>query len=320
MEPMKIFVVIPAYNEAKHIVNVIRDIPEKVQEIIVVDDCSQDNTSDIIFASKDERVKLIRHKRNMGVGGAMITGYEYSLAAGADIVVKIDGDGQMDPKEMWKLVAPIKNGRADYSKGFRFHTLKNLKKTPKIRLIGNIALSFLTKITSGYWNVFDPTCGYTAIGREALSRLSLSGLNPGYFFEIDMLIRLNRIQAVVHDVEISHKYENEVSELNPLHASVTFPFLLSKAFIKRILRTYFLIDFNAASLFILFGIPFVLFGIGFGLYHWIKNLMANVLTSTGTVMIAVVPLLIGFQLLLQALVLDTNNMPKTPLQNEDKDI
>lgn len=316
---MKVFVVIPAYNEAEHISEVIKNIPEGVQEIIVVDDCSQDNTPDVVSAIKDERIKFIRHERNTGVGGAMITGYRYALTAGADIVVKIDGDGQMNPKEIWKLVAPIKNGHADYCKGFRFYSIPSLKKMPKIRLIGNIALSFLTKISTGYWNVFDPTSGYTAIHREALSRLSLDLLSQGYFFEIHTLIQLSRIRAVVYDIEISHKYGNEKSELSPLAVFFTFPTALLKALIKRILRAYFFIDFNAVSLFVLFGVPLFLFGVVYGLYHWIKNYTAGILTPTGTVMVAVVPLLLGFQLLLQAIVMDTNSMPKTPLQNQDKD-
>ncbi len=317
---MKIFVVIPAYNEAKHIVDVIKHIPEEVHQIIVVDDCSQDDTFKVISAIKDERVKIIRHERNMGVGGSMVTGYKYALEGGADIVVKIDGDGQMDPKLIPRVISPIVNGSADYSKGFRFHDLKNLKQMPAIRLIGNIILSFLTKVVSGYWNIFDPTSGYTAIHREALSRFSLENLSHGYFFETDMLIHLYKIQAVVCDVQISNKYENEESHLNPLHISITFPRLFLKAFCGRILWRYFVIDFTAVSLFIVLGLPLFLFGIGFGLYHWISNIIANVSTPIGTVMIAVVALFFGFQFLLQALVLDITNMPKIPLQNKDKDI
>ena len=311
---MTIFVVIPIYNESRHISDVLKQIPEEVQQIVVVDDCSEDNSSEIVLSEKDERVKLIRHEKNIGVGGAMVTGYKYSLKAGADIVVKIDGDGQMDPAEIPRVVSPIRNGEADYTKGFRFYNLENIRQMPITRLIGNIILSFLAKITSGYWNIFDPTNGYTAIHRVALSRINLNGLNQGYFFETDMLARLYRIHAVVRDVQISNRYGPEVSNLNPLHVSLKFPYLLAKAFVMRILWRYFVADFTPVSLFILLGFPMFLYGAGFGLYSWVVNAKASIATPLGTIMLAVVPLFFGFQFLLQSLVLDINSVPKDPLQ------
>jgi len=311
---MTIFVVIPIYNESRHISDVLKQIPEEVQQIVVVDDCSEDNSPEVVLAEKDERIKLIRHEKNIGVGGAMVTGYKYSLKAGADIVVKIDGDGQMDPAEIPRVVSPIKNGEADYAKGFRFYSLENIGQMPIIRLIGNIILSFLTKIASGYWNIFDPTNGYTAIHRVALSRINLNGLNQGYFFETDMLARLYRIHAVVRDVQISNRYGPEVSNLNPLHVSLKFPYLLAKAFVMRILWRYFVADFTPVSLFILLGFPMFLYGAGFGLYSWVVNAKASIATPLGTIMLAVVPLFFGFQFLLQSLVLDINSVPKDPLQ------
>ena len=311
---MTIFVVIPVYNESRHISDVLKQIPEEVQQIVVVDDCSEDNSPEVVLAEKDERIKLIRHEKNIGVGGAMVTGYKYSLKAGADIVVKIDGDGQMDPAEIPRVVSPIRNGEADYTKGFRFYSLENIGQMPIIRLIGNIILSFLTKIVSGYWNIFDPTNGYTAIHRVALSRINLNGLNQGYFFETDMLARLYRIHAVVRDVQISNRYGSEVSKLNPLHISLKFPYLLTKAFVKRILWRYFVADFTAVSLFISLGVPLFLFGFGDGLYNWVVHAKAGIATPLGTIMLAVVPLFFGFQFLLQSLVLDINSVPKDPLQ------
>ena len=311
---MTIFVVIPVYNESRHISDVLKQIPEEVQQVVVVDDCSEDNSPEVVLAEKDERIILIRHEKNIGVGGAMVTGYKYSLKAGADIVVKIDGDGQMDPTEIPRVVFPIRNGEADYTKGFRFYNLGNIWQMPIIRLIGNIFLSFLTKITSGYWNIFDPTNGYTAIHRVALSRINLNALNQGYFFETDMLARLYRIHAVVRDVQVSNRYGSEESKLNPLHISLKFPYLLTKAFVKRILWRYIVADFTPVSLFILMGFPMFLYGAGFGLYTWILNAMSHVATPLGTIMVAVVPLFFGFQFLLQSLVLDIGSVPKDPLQ------
>jgi len=315
---MKIFVVIPAHNEANFIKDVIKKVPERVEQIIVVDDCSGDGTSDVVSSLEDDRVRLIKHKINTGVGGAMVSGYKYSLEAGADIIVKIDGDGQMDPKQIPKIVGPIIKGQADYCKGFRFHETGNLKQMPAVRLIGNIGLSFLTKIASGYWNIFDPTSGYTAIHREALSRLKMDNLNKGYFFETDMLIGLYKIQAVVKDVEIANKYGDEESQLNPLHISLTFPWLLIKATLKRILWRYFVTDFTAVSLFIVIGLPMFLYGLGFGIFNWISNHMKHVPTPVGTIMITVIFLFFGFQFLLQSLVLDVQNIPITPIQIREK--
>jgi glycosyltransferase involved in cell wall biosynthesis len=285
-----------------------------VNEILVVDDASSDDTSEVVSAIGDERIRLIRHDKNIGVGGSVVTGYKHALQGGADVVVKIDGDGQMNPRFIPKIIAPITEGLADYSKGFRFHDLENLRQMPKVRLIGNVVLSFLTKIVSGYWNIFDPTSGYTAIHKEALSRLDLERLHRGYFFETDMLIRLYKEQAVVRDVHIPNIYADEESQLKPFRLSLTFPWLFLKAFVKRILWRYFLADFTAVSLFILLGLPLFLFGAGFGLYHWVINAVADIPTPIGTVMIAVVTLFFGFEFLLQALVLDINNFPRTPLQ------
>ena len=311
---MTIFVVIPIYNESRHISDVLRQIPEEVQQIVVVDDCSDDNSPEVVLAEKDERIKLIRHEMNIGVGGAMVTGYKYSLKAGADIVVKIDGDGQMDPAEIHRFISPIRNGEADYTKGFRFYNLENIRQMPITRLIGNIILSFLAKITSGYWNIFDPTNGYTAIHRVALSRINLNGLNQGYFFETDMLAHLYRIHAVVRDVQVSNRYGSEESKLNPLHISLKFPYLLTKAFVKRILWRYFITDFTAVSMFISLGVPIFLFGFWFGLYNWVIHAKAGITTPLGTIMLAVIPLFFGFQFLLQAFVLDIDNVPKIAVQ------
>jgi len=316
---VKIFVVIPAYNESKHIGDVIGRIPPEVWRILVVDDCSTDGTGEVVESLADSRVELIRHERNRGVGGAMVTGYRRALEAGADVVVKIDGDGQMDPEEILRLVGPIRRGEADYSKGFRFHDSGNVRDMPRVRLAGNLGLSFLTKAASGYWDVFDPTSGFTAIHRLALSRINLDSLERGYFFETDMLIRLYRLQAVVRDVEISNRYADEKSHLSPFKMVFVFLPRLLGAMFRRVVRRYFINDFTAVSLFITFGLPLFLFGLLFGLYHWIANVAANVDTPVGTVMLAVLALFFGFELLLQALVLDVANVPRRPLQERYRD-
>jgi dolichol-phosphate mannosyltransferase len=309
----RIVVVIPAYNESQHIAGVIASIPSEVASVIVVDDASHDRTVDVVRQTADPRVTLIQHDSNQGVGGAVCSGYLRALALGADIVVKVDGDGQMDPSNISRLVSPILHHRADYTKGARFFETRALRQMPIVRLIGNLGLSFVTKLVSGYWNVMDPANGFTAIHRQALEQLPLDTLSRGFFFETDMLIHLYYVQAVVADVQMPAHYGDEQSTLSPLKVLLAFPGKLTQAFIKRILWRYFIQDFTACSLFLVVGMLLFLSGVSFGMVSWILNSMHGLITSAGTVMLAAVPLLLGFQLLLQAMVLDIQNTPKIPI-------
>ncbi|PPK59398.1 glycosyl transferase family 2 [Malaciobacter marinus] len=188
---LKISVVIPSYKVDKHIENVIKNIPNFVNNIIVVDDKCPQNSGKIAEDLDDKRVIVCYHSENSGVGGAVVTGYKKALELDIDIVIKIDGDGQMDVNYMQQLIQPLLDGRADYTKGNRFTDFKALRKMPKIRLFGNSGLSFLVKAASGYWNLMDPTNGYTAINKHALEELDLDNIAKRYFFESDMLINLN---------------------------------------------------------------------------------------------------------------------------------
>jgi dolichol-phosphate mannosyltransferase len=308
-----IVVVIPAYNESQHIGSVIARIPSEVASIVVVDDGSQDRTADVVRQIADPRVTLIQHDSNRGVGGAVCSGYKRALALEADIVVKVDADGQMDPSKIGDLIAPILRHRADYAKGARFFNAKELRQMPVARLIGNLGLSFIVKLASGYWNVMDPANGFTAVHRRALEQLPLDTLSRGFFFETDMLIHLYYVQAVVADVQMPAHYGDEQSRLSPLKVLLTFPGKLAQACVKRVLWRYFIHDFTACSLFVLVGMPLLVSGVSFGAITWIHNSLRNLITPAGTVMVAVVPLLIGFQLLLEAIVLDIHNVPKTPI-------
>ena len=313
---LKIFAVMPAYNESAHIADVIRRIPAMVDRIIVVDDCSSDNTGEAAKATGDLRVEVLRNEKNLGVGGATVAGYRQALAKQADIVVKIDADGQMDAKTIGKLVRPIAEGSADYTKGFRFHDRQTLRVIPKIRLIGNMGLSYLVKIASGYWNIFDPTNGFTAIHKTALSMIGIDKLSQDYFFETDMLCHLYRIQATVKDVPLPTHYGDEISQLNPLKALIQFPGKLLCAYMKRIIWRYYIVDFSTFSLLFPVGWLLMLFGMVFGGIKWYTHALQGIATPTGTVMLAVVPLFVGFQMVLQAILLDVNSVPKEPLQKE----
>jgi glycosyltransferase involved in cell wall biosynthesis len=310
----RVAVVIPAYRAAATIEKVLGAIPPWVDAIYVVDDASLDETGARVRAVADPRVRLLVHEVNRGVGGAMVTGYRQALRDGMDICVKMDADDQMDPTYLPALIEPLVSGRADYAKGNRFHDAEALRQMPLGRKVGNAGLSFLIKAASGQWHIFDPTNGYTAIHRAALAALDLGRLHPRYFFESSMLIMLRRIGAVIEDVLVPARYGDERSGLSVGRSLIEFPWLLLRHGLRRVLWQYFVVDFNAVSLFLVTGVPLVTYGVIFGLYHWIDSYRRNVLTPTGTVMLAVLPMILGFQLLLQALVLDVQNAPRRPLQ------
>jgi len=313
---ISIAVVIPAYQVERWIADVLRGIPDFVSTIIVVDDSSPDDTAHAVAHVDDPRVTLIRHEMNMGVGAAVLTGYTAAVERSAQVVVKLDGDGQMDPRQMERLVRPILRGEADYTKGNRFVHGRELRQMPFVRRVGNMALSFLTKAASGYWDVFDPTNGYTAIHATALASLDRERIDRRWLFETSMLIELYFIGAVVRDVYVPARYGNEVSALSPSRALLRFPPRLLRATFRRIWLRYFVTDFSAVALFTFSGWLLLLFGLVWGIWHYIEALQTGITASTGTVMIAVLPLILGTQFVLQAIVLDIANSPKIPLSRE----
>ncbi len=305
-------VVIPCYRETAHIAEVLESVPPMVDRIIVVDDACPEGSGEIAqrMSRDDPRIEVIFHERNRGVGGATITGYRRALEAGCDIAVKMDGDGQMDAAHLERLIAPLESGRADYAKGNRFHDFEALKRMPGPRLFGNSALTFLVKAASGYWNVMDPTNGYTAIHRRVLERLDLDRLSEDFFFESDMLIGLNMAGAVVVDVPMEARYGDEQSSLK-IHKILTrFPGKLVKGMFRRVFFQYFIYDFNMASVYLLVGVPMFLFGVLFGAYHWIDSLVTGSAKPTGTIMLAALPIILSFQMLLQAIQIDIDRTPK----------
>jgi len=306
----KIAVVIPAYRVADRICAVLDAIPACVARVFVVDDGSPDDLSGRLAKYGEPRFTLLRHQENRGVGGATVTGILAALAEQCEIVVKVDGDGQMDPAEIPNLVKPLLSGSADHSKACRFRHPSALKTMPKLRLVGNIVLTFLTKLVSGYWNVVDPVNGYFATRSEVLSRLALGTISPRYFFETDLLIRLNILEARVAEVAIPARYGDEPSSLSIARALFSFPPRLLAGLIRRVFWRYLVFDVSPVAAFLIGGLLLFGFGTIFGLYHWVLSAGSGIVTPTGTVMLAVLPLILGFQLLLQGLVLDISNTPK----------
>lgn len=315
-----ICVVIPLYKARDKIAGVLRGIPQFIKTIVVVDDCSPDDSYECACAVDDKRVHFVRHQQNQGVGGATLSGYQKAIELGAEIIVKMDSDGQMDPAYLPSLIAPILAGQADYTKGNRFLHSRQLKTMPILRRVGNLGLSFLTKLASGYWNVFDPTNGYTAIAASVVTRLDTDFIDRRYFFETSMFMELGLLRAVIVDVYIPARYGNEISNLSVWKVLLDFPMRLLRAFLLRIWVQYFLRDFSLVSLYLLSGLALLGFGSLFGAYHWWLSAQLKVATETGTVMLAVLSIILGVQLLLQSIALDVQNVPNHIIHSSVKSV
>jgi dolichol-phosphate mannosyltransferase len=307
-----IAVVIPCYKVKNKVLNVIQKCGPEVSRIYVIDDCCPENTGNIIKSiCPDPRVKFIFHSNNMGVGGATITGYKQAIADGADVIVKIDGDGQMDPAFLPNLIIPILSGDADYVKGNRFYNLEDIANMPRIRVLGNSILSLFSKFSTGYWHLFDPTNGYTAIHAGVAKLLPFKKISKRFFFESDMLFRLSLIRANVVDMPMAAKYDDEISNLSI--RSVSGEFLVNHIKNKRIFYNYYLRDMSIASLELPIGVLLFTFGCFYGGYSWLNSVINATQTPAGTVMLSALPILTGFQLVLAFLNFDIQNTPRYPI-------
>lgn len=314
--PVQISVVIPAYKVTDHILQVINKIGGEVVRIYVVDDCCPNDSGAFVQQHcADTRVTVLRNQINLGVGGAVMTGYRAAIAEGMDIIVKVDGDGQMDPRLIPLFCAPILEGRADYTKGNRFFDLTHITRMPWLRLLGNAVLSFMAKLSSGYWNIFDPTNGYTAIHARVAAHLPFDKISQRYFFETDMLFRLNTIRAVVIDVPMAAIYGDEQSNLKISKIIGEFLFKHTRNFCKRIFYNYFLRDMTVASFELAIGMVLLTFGIIFGLINWISSIQLHVFTPLGTIMLSALTVLAGLQLLLAFLNYDIVSVPSQPISH-----
>lgn len=310
IEGQRVAVVVPAYRVAELICDVVARMPASVDRIIVVDDASPDDLQKALSAVEDSRVEVIRHEHNQGVGGATVTGILAAMREGADVIVKCDGDGQMDPADIPALVQPIVSGWADHVKGSRYHHAKELGSMPPLRLLGNVGLTFLTKLCSGYWNVLDPVNGFFATRADVLGRIQLDKLARRYFFESDLLIRLNIIEARVADMPQPAHYGNERSSLSLTRALVEFPWLLARGLVRRVFWRYLFYDVSPVAAFGIIGLLLATFGVALGGFQWIVSAGEDVEMSLGTIMLSAAPLVLGCQLLLQAVILDIANTPR----------
>ncbi len=307
--------VIPCYRVEREIISVIESLPRYLRHVIVVDDASPDAAARLVgeYAKKDRRVILIRHEHNQGVGGAVTTGFRKALELEAQIVVKMDGDGQMDATYLPDLLAPLIQGEADYAKGNRFRDFQALQKMPFIRRMGNLGLGFLAKAATGYWNLFDPTNGFVAINARVLAQLPLDRIDRSFFFETSMLAHLYLLGGVVKDVPMPARYAGETSNLSIRRTLLEFPFKLLQTLARRLVLKNFIYDFSMASIYILAGIPLLLFGLIFGVTKWVDYATRALPAPTGTVMLPTLSVLLGIQFLIAAIEIDLRSTPKEPL-------
>lgn len=303
--------VVPAYKEELMISKVIETMPKFVDHIVIVDDCSPDQTSSAAQKVGDSRVTLIRHEFNQGVGGAIITGHQAALSLGADVNVVMAGDAQMDPSYLPQLLDKLTAEGYGFAKANRFFAPESFHGMPRYRVFGNIVLSFLTKLTSGYWHLFDPQNGYTAIRGDVLERLPLHNVSRRYSFENDLLIHLNILQVPAVDVPIPAVYGEETSSIRLSRVIPELMNLLVRGFWRRIWYRYVLWSFSPIALLLVLGL--VLFVFGLAVAVWVCfQIASSVVATAATVMLAALPLMIGTQMLISALQLDIQASPSTP--------
>lgn len=303
--------VLPAYNVENFIGAVLADIPEWVDFIVVVNDGSTDSTEQFVrhLAVSDQRISLVSHKTNSGVGAAVITGFQLAFSKGAQIAVKVDSDGQMNLEDLSRLVAPLADSRADFAKGNRFLRLGSLGQMPKVRIFGNAVLSIMSKFSTGYWRIGDPTNGFLALTRPAWHEIETSKLSPRFFFESDLLHRAGLSQLTVIDIPIDSKYGDEKSNLKV--SKIVGPFLAGHArnFVRRLALQYWLREWSIVT----FALPWALL-MGFSaLVLALRTLLLSAEqlrpVSAGEVTTVALLLIIAVQFMLAALQDDMNREP-----------
>jgi glycosyltransferase involved in cell wall biosynthesis len=304
----KIAVVMPAHNEEKLIARAIGAVPEFVDHIVLVDDASTDDTAKRAMATGDPRLHIVEHEVNTGVGGSIIDGHKLAMGLDADINVVMAGDAQMDPHYLPTLLNPILDSGYGFTKANRFYSRQALTGMPTIRVLGNIVLSFATKLASGYWNLFDPQNGYTAITRESLSLIDLDRVARRYSFENDLLIWLGIADVRSKDVPIPGVYGEEVSGMRLRKVVPEISRLLFMGFWRRIFLKYVLMSFSPIALLLFTGMFLCAAGLAVGI--WALTITpSGVAPTAGTVLLAVGPLLVGINMLVQALTLDIQQTP-----------
>ena len=308
----KIAVVIPYYNATKHIASVINKLPSYIDTIYLVNDKSPEPIplNELKLNKNFNKLLVIDLDRNTGVGGATKQGFFKAMEEGMEFVIKVDADDQMDTSYIPNLLEPLINDHADFAKGNRFRDFRALHRMPFARKSGNLFLSFLTKIATGYWNNFDPTNGFFAVKTSLFKNANFKNISNRYYFETSLLSEMYFQNARIKDVPMPAIYGDENSSMTVWKIPFIFTPKLLKTFVKRIIKTYFIYDFNMSSIYIILGLPLFLFGVIYGSYKWWYYSSVSELAPTGTIMLVTLSVILGFQLLLQAIHYDIMRTPK----------
>ena len=302
-EGRTVAVVVPAYNEEALVGSTVSGIPAFVDSIIVVDDFSKDETA-VRAQNADKRVEVISHERNQGVGAAIVTGYRRAIAMGVEVTCVMAADGQMDPDDLETLVRAIAIDETDYAKANRLFTGQAWQLIPRTRYLGNAALSFMTKIASGYWHVADSQSGYTAVNLETLKLLDLDRIYRRYGFPNDLLVHLNVWNARVRDYPSRPIYGvGERSGIRLRHVVPKISWLLLKGFFWRMGQKYVIRDFHPLILFYMLGILLFAGGFLLGAAEVALRIYGNPIPSATIVLVALL-VISGLQLLLFAMWFD----------------
>jgi glycosyltransferase involved in cell wall biosynthesis len=300
----RIGVVVPAYNEEQLIKVTVNGIPEYVDRIYVINDCSTDSTAEVLESIEDPRLHVISHAVNQGVGAAILHGYQQSLKENMDIVVVMGGDNQMNPMQLPNLLMPIIEGKADYTKGNRLLSEEFRVGMSKWRAFGNGLLTMITKIASGYWHIMDPQNGYTPISRKALSNMDLHNLYTYYGYCNDMLVKLNAFGFRTIDVTMPARYGQERSTIKYSNYMGKVSIMLFKKFLWRLKMKYMILSFHPLVLFYIFGMILVPLGVLLGGYILIAKLLLGWTVSTNLPLLDAVFLITGIQFTLFAMLFD----------------
>lgn len=309
----KITITIPAYNEEKLIGKVLEKIPPFIDNLIIVNDGSTDNTENAVleWEKKDKRIIYIKNEKNLGVGGTITRGMNEAKKIKTDIALVMAGDDQCNPDYLKALIDPVVNNVCDYAKANRFYSREGLKGMPKHRVFGSIILTFMTRLASGYWTVFDTQNGYGAIGAKAFYELDYDKLSSaGYAYENELLLNLNILGMRVKDIPVPSIYGDEVSTIKLWKIIPLYMYFLTAGFFRRIYRKYILRGFHPIALFFLSGSFLFWWGVIFGILKWRDSSITGIPATTGTVMLAALPLLMGFEMILWGFVLDIQEEPK----------
>jgi dolichol-phosphate mannosyltransferase len=310
---IRAFAVIPAYRAAATLATVVGQCLAVVDHVVVVDDrCPERCGETIAGLTGTGRVTLVNREKNGGVGAATKDGIATAMRLGADVIVKVDADGQMDVRYVPHMIEFLRTQpEVDLVKGNRFADSSTLSRMPFARLIGNAGLTLLVKFSSGYWTIVDPTNGYIALRSTALERLNTAALADRYFFEIDLLCQFGLARRAIAELEMPAIYGNENSSLSIGRALVEFPGKLLARFLRRVLINYLVVEINVGSICGIIGIPLLIAAVVFGSHEWLLSYSSGQPRATGTIILALLMFMLGFQLSMQALLYDVQFSTRT---------